>query len=518
MKKYIVHLILLFSFLILVLAVRGLPGNPDGDQLLSPDWREDGPFELSPERGRYALTYSIVENRSVFFPVDLARFATPDVGYINGNYVSLFAPAVSFIAIPGYLIGKAFGAAQFGTFATIAFFAIANAYLIRKTAIKLGASEITATIASLVFLFATPAFSYAVNLYQHHISTFLILSAFYLLISSSSFWTLAAIWFLCAAAIPVDYPNLFLMAPIAIAALARFILIEKQKKLIKVKLKHIYLFSFLSALIPLLFFFWFNARSYGGPLKTLGNSGVTTAEEIDQSGKPVDYPRSEKYEEEKSTPPENQSGGLSYFQSRNILNGMYIHLFAKDRGIIYFAPILIFGIIGFFLALKKNIRFLPTLTAIVAINLILYSMWGDPWGGWAFGSRYLIPSYSILSIFIALFLTDIPKKVAYLAIFLLVAIYSIGVNTLGAVTTSAIPPKVEVADLERVSGLKQKYTYIRNWDFLKDGNSKSFMYQVFLKNHMTTVSFYLILVFSISTIFSVLLFYLSREKEGQNAH
>src|SRR3990167_9827779 len=104
-------LLILFCTVILALGIRGLSGNPTAEELNSFQWKDSGPLELSPERGRFALLYSIVEDNSLQFSLPIARFATPDLGLSpDGKYVSLFAPAVSFIAIPGYVIGKYFGA------------------------------------------------------------------------------------------------------------------------------------------------------------------------------------------------------------------------------------------------------------------------------------------------------------------------------------------------------------------------------------------------------------------------
>src|SRR5579863_3303887 len=100
--------LVLFVVAALALTVRGLPGNPTPTQLNTLAWKDNGPFELSPERGRFALLYSLVENHSFQFQPDLARFTAPDVGYINNTYVSIFAPSISFLAIPGYVIGKYF--------------------------------------------------------------------------------------------------------------------------------------------------------------------------------------------------------------------------------------------------------------------------------------------------------------------------------------------------------------------------------------------------------------------------
>ena len=120
-------------------------------------------------------------------------------------------------------------------------------------------------------------------------------------------------------------------------------------------------------------------------------------------------------------------------------------------------------------------------------------MWGDPWGGWAFGSRYLIPSYAILSIFVALLLTYWRKNILFLALFIILFGYSVAVNTLGAITTSAMPPQPEVLNLEKISGIVQRYTYQRNWEFLIAGNSKSFVFQTFARKYVTSEQYFEIL-------------------------
>src|SRR6185503_10980223 len=216
----------LFFFLscILFLSVHGLSGNPTAKELQNQEW-STGPFESSNARGRYALVYSLLEDHSLHFSLNLAQFASPDLAYSNGHFVSLFAPGVSFITIPGYLIGKYFGNAQVGTFLIIGFFALCNFFLIKEIAMLLGANKSAAILGAFAFLCASPAFAYATTLFQHHISTFLMLLSAFLLIRFNGFISLFFIWFLVAVSVTVDYPNLFIMLPIVVAALSRVLMI-----------------------------------------------------------------------------------------------------------------------------------------------------------------------------------------------------------------------------------------------------------------------------------------------------
>ncbi len=499
-------LFILFCAVILVLSLRGIRGNPTSETLNEPYWKDEGPLELSPDRGRYALTYSIVEDKSFFYSLPVARFTTPDLGYSRDKYVSLFAPGVSFLVMPGYILGKYLNLAQVGTFAVISLFALANTLLLRSIAIRLGAFSLAATIAATLFIFASPAFSYAVTLYQHHISTFLILMSIYLLIRFKSLWSLLLIWFLAAASIPVDYPNLFLMFPIGLYALTRFIIVKKGSERLDINLKLAGFATFIGTVLPILFFLWFNQMSYGNPLQYSGT--VPGVRAIDDQGRPVAPSQAGQENIEKFTNPQIQEkSAVRFFKSRNLLSGFKTHFISLDRGVLFYTPVMLFGLIGIIYAYRRQMPMFALLVAILGVNILLYSMWGDPYGGWAFGSRYLIPSYAILSIFVALLLTYWNKKVLFLIAFIIVAFYSIAVNTLGAVTTSAIPPKAEVLALEKLSGIVQRYTYQRNWGSLLSGHSKSFVYQTYLSKYLSALQFYQILTISICLVLGIIIFY-----------
>lgn len=470
-----------FCVLILVLSLRGISGNPTSSSLNNASWKDEGPFELSPERGRFAVVYSLIEDNSFYFSLPIARFAMPDLGYKNGHFVSLFAPGVSFLIIPGYILGKLFGIGQVGVYATIALFALFNAFLIRKIAIAMGVNPYAASLGGLVFLFATPAFAYGVSLYQHHISTFLILASIYILFNFRSIWSLVVIWFLFAMSIPIDYPNLFLMLPIAIAAFSKTISFEKITDKIRLKIKITGFLAICAVIFPLLFFMWFNFSSYGNPFQLSGT--VPGVRSLNERGIPI-IPK---------------SGGahknsIAFFQTRNLLNGFYIHFFSSDRGLFWYAPVIFISIVGMYLFYKKKSGWMISiLLGVVGMNILLYSMWGDPWGGYAFGSRYLIPSYAILSIFIAYALSILRKNILFVCLFFVLFSYSVCINTLGAITSSSNPPKVEVLALEAQSGKEEKYTYQRNYQYLLENKSKSFIFQTFAKSHISAVQYYAIL-------------------------
>ncbi len=514
------NIILLGSLLIvaiaLIFSIRGYIGNPSIKELSSQRWSFDGPLELSPERGRYALLYSIVENKSVYFSLDVARFATPDLGYYNNKYVSLFAPGVSFIVIPGYILGKLLGASQIGAFSVISFFAILNCLLIFKISKKLGAGTLPAILGFFIFVFGTSAYSYSVSLYQHHISTFLILASIYLLLLDTNLINLGLVWALCALSLSVDYPNLFMMIPIGIIALSRFIVIKSESNKIVMNVKLIYLLSFLFAIIPAILFFWFNKASYGSPTQLAG--AVTQARSIDENGLPADTNFTAGLKKDLTVVNNPQvdtsktRNPVGFFKTREMLNGLYILIFSPDRGVISYSPIILVGIIGSFYLYKRNKNLTVLLVSILTSNIILYTMWGDPWGGWAFGARYLIPGYAILAVFSTFLINDVKKRYFLLPVVILY-MYSTYINCIGALTSNAIPPKVEVLELERLSGVEQKYTYKRDFDMIKQNNLKSALFNGFFKSKINGLTyFYAIYGFITVSTVGVFVYYIVNKK------
>jgi hypothetical protein len=500
-------LLAIFCITILALSIRGIAGNPTPTDLNRLIWKDNGPLELSPERGRYALMYALAEEKSFSFSADLARFAAPDVAYTSGKYVSLFAPAVSFMVIPGYLLGKMVGLAQVGAYAVIALFALINMYLIRAIAIRIGAHPLAATIAGLTFLFASPAFAYAVTLYQHHISTFLILMAAYLLIRFNSIWSLIAIWILCAFSISVDYPNFFMMLPIGIAALGKVFITKKEFGRITMNIPLLRVLSITFMAIPLAFFLWFNAMSYGNPFQLSGT--IERAIEVSPDGKPL--LESEKIKQmlkasgQEIPQGEYDKNALAFFESRELLNGFYTHFVSPDRGMLMYTPVMLFGIAGLIWAIRKRMEFVGLFFAIIGFNVLLYSMWSDPYGGWAFGSRYLIPTYAILAVFIAYLLTKLHRYSLFLLFFFAVFSYSVAVNTLGAITSNRNPPMVEAVALSKVTHQEEPYTYMRNVNQLNNNLSKAYVYETYVANTITAWQYYVFLTMFIIIVAAFLI-------------
>lgn len=511
-KKHILTIIIVFFCVaILTISVRGILGNPTEQTISNREWTANGPLENSNEKGRFALLYSIVENRSLFFSIPLARFSTPDLAINDkGEYVSLFAPGVSFLLIPGYLIGKYFGLSQVGVYAFVSIFSVFNFLLLRAIAIRLGVRFLAANIGAMAFIFASPAFAYAVTLSQHHISTFFILFSIYAIIRWNNYWSLAFVWFLSTLAISIDYPNFFMMLPIGIFALGRIISLNKENNNFKFKLNYLKLLTFSAMLIPIIFFVWYNINANGGPFRLTGT--LTRVVAIDKDGNPTGSGIGNDTRPVKSlTDKKREKTAVGTFRTRNLLNGFYIHFISPDRGIVNFAPVMLIGFLGLFYFPVKKKNFRNMILSIIGANILIYSMFGDPWGGWSFGSRYLIPAYAMLSLGISAVIQKWKRNLIFLIIFIYLLVNSVGINSLGALTSSLNPPQTEVLELEQRTGVPQKYTYDRNKDFLAEKGSKSLIFQVFAKKYINAIQYYKIIKYSILFTILSLIFIFSFE-------
>lgn len=502
-------LVSLVLLTVLVGVTKGRFGNINDDSLNLKIWTDDGPLELSPDRGRFALTYSIAEDQSVKFSLPVARFATPDLGYKDGNFVSLFAPGVSFVVLPGYLIGRMFNASQIGTFLTISLFAFVNFWLIYAISRHLNAKRYASMFGAAIFSFATPALAYSGSLYQHHISTFLILFSVWLLLKFNKLWSLLIVWILVGASITIDNPNFFMMFPVGLVALLRSVNLDMVKNKISFQINLKKLLTIIAITIPISAFMYFNLISNGGPLLLSG--AVEHVQSLDQNGKPVrslsitdsnaDVALLERIKEKEG---DDSRSILGFFDSRNMLTGFYTQFFSLDRGMLFFTPIVFLGFLAIFVWHKKMTQTHILLFGVLMANLTIYALWGDPWGGWAFGSRYLIPAYAVLAIFSSHILSVWHRKIIFLLILYPVLIYSLSVNMVGALTSNRNPPQIEVLALEKLSGREEKYTFERNWDYLQD-DSKSFVYKSFVWGRISSVEyFYILLGLSIFMASSIL--------------
>jgi hypothetical protein len=97
-------------------------------------------------------------------------------------------------------------------------------------------------------------------------------------------------------------------------------------------------------------------------------------------------------------------------------------------------------------------------------------------------------------------------------------VYSLAVNTLGALTTNQIPPLAEVLNLEKLSGKQERYSYGRSYEYILSNESNSFVFGVFGQKYMTAFQYFLthVSVLSVVTVFLMYRILFLKSKTNEN--
>ena len=403
----------------------------------------------------------------------------------QGKAFSIFTPGVSFVAAPFYFIGKLIGIPQIAAYFSTIIFALINTVLIYTLARKLQASRLAACISSGIFLFATNALPYAFGLTQHHFSLTVILLALLNATEKRTWMNDILFGVYCGVGLLFDIPNVFLIFPIGIYVFLKHFNIATISSKVKLSLNPI-VFAIIFGIIPFLILFSiYNHELTGSYTKigqTIGRADIKNTKVVNETPKSI-Y--------EKKLP----------FNTRNEILGMYTLLVSNERSWLWYSPILLIGVLGAYIGYKRSKLRTQTilLISLIVTNIVIYSMFGDPWGGWAFGPRYLIPSAAALAILIALAVDRFKKLMVFNIIVFGLIFYSIYINVLGMMTTTSIPPKQEAEALSKPI----PYTYQYNLDLAKTNNSKSYLYTTYFRDNIDLNSF--ILAYS-SIVFAMLAF------------
>ncbi len=506
MKKSIFLLfIIIFSSLVFGLVLKGIKGNPTADSM-------KGIVEFSlRDRGRFMLTQNLVEKHSFKLTREQADLAAPDVGYYNGNWYELYPPGISILSIPFYLIGLHFNLSLLFTFLMGAIFALGNIvliFLIARNIFKL--SYWQSTLSGLIFAFASTSLGYNTSLFQHSETAFFIISGFYAVYKyklNKKFgflWGLY-VWLIYGFAIFCDYPNLLLMLPVMIYFLLSSIVMSKKiegKYTFSIRLSII--FTFLLFLSTTLLHGYYNKVNFGSWTRISG-SLVGYREGIQNILDNNDTPEINKEIDSRVKDP------TTFFNENKFIKGINVLLFSIDRGLFVYTPIFIFGLFGIFVSFfKKKIDLEKSiLILLVVVTVFFYSSFGDPWAGFSFGPRYLIPVMPIFAIYTSYFLSRARFKIlSRVTAFILIA-YSSAVALVGALTTNAVPPSIEAVNL------KSKYGIPFNINLIKQDKSLSIVYNSFFRSEISLTKYYIIIYSLVMLIFFIVLFILPRfEKEG----
>lgn len=485
------------------LTLRGVPGNIPVSAIKGNLDQATEPLELSPERGRYAMIVSLAEDHSFALRKELGLMVYPDVGYYRGKFFSFFAPGVSILALPFYLLGYGFNLSQVASYATVSLFAVMNLiliFIICRSVLRL--PDWTGLAAALIFGFGCSAWSYAITLYQHHVTVFLMLSAFLAAWKFRSngrfgfFWA-AYVWLSYAYAIFIDYPNAILLSPVMVY------FAQGAFRLVKDYRRHDYILSlrpvlFLSSLVfaaGMTLHGYYNSVNFGDWKRLSGGlpSYKTIVEmKLEGQANPDQIIISKL----------GEKNVVGFFREERLPNGFAVLTVSADRGLFLYAPVFLVALFGMALAVRKRTPELLALLSSVIVNVFLYSSWGDPWGGWAFGPRYLIPSMAVLSIFIATVLARAEYSRTARFIVWPLFLISASISLLGALTTNAVPPQSEAAVLHT------EYNFLHNLKFFWDGRSGSFVYNTYLSGLLTLPVLFVVIYVFLSVLMFTTLFIL----------
>ncbi len=474
-------LLIFFISFIYFLTLRGVNGNlyPNGkgnEKIIS----NTPPFETSLERGRYAQTIAIAENHT--FILDKFRnFIKPDLAWYNGHYFSPFPPGVSVLATPFYLIGKKTQLNQLFTFSTSAIFSILTGIILIFIGKKINFSNRSIALMLLVYLVASNGWAYGVTFSAHPISAFII-STFFLLglnikPGKNNILNFILLGFLYGLNFYIDYPNLFILIPLLIWAVFKSFSSHNEKENYEISIPSSLLFIILSFLVSLIPFFIFNFHYYH---KWIALTNSYNLKALEERGVTFSY-------NHLSNSLFNKKSYSTRFDFMSIPRGIFTLIFSSDRGLLFFFPIYIFGFLGFIMGLFKKNKFIIPLFLTFLFDLLLYGSFNDPWGGWAFGPRYLIPVLPLFAIFIGLAFEYLEKRTIFKIIFSFLFIFSSIVALAGALTTNAVPPIIENIP-------NTPTNFMLNFQFLMNNMTSSFFYNTFLRHILSPFSYYLALL------------------------
>jgi hypothetical protein len=505
MKKIILKVLLFIFFLsislgIYILTLKGVYGNPKPEDFKNNLDQATKPFELSPERGRYALTMSLVNNHSFSLSQVLADAVYPDVGYYQGRFYTYFVPGISIFAIPLYIVGAKYQLAQVVTFSLSIIFALLTEVVIYKIGRNILKLPIWASIfASLIYAFGSNSWSYAVTLYQHQATAFFLYSSIYAvwLYKKKKWWSVFPafyVWLCFGLALAIDYPNGLFFAPIICYFFFSSFQLEKLQEKIKITFRPIIIVTSIIFILLVGLHGYYNQVNFGKWYRLSGSLvGYKSIKEQNLLSKTAALQKAAA----------KKSNVVNFFSEQQTSFGTYTLFVSPDRGLFFYFPIFAISILGFLILIKKKTYESAILLATAAVIVFLYSSWGDPWGGWAFGPRYLIPSFPVFSLAVSLWASEKRYQLLRKIIVFILFLYSSAVALLGVLTTNAVPPKIE-GDYLHIG-----YNYFYNLKFLLDGRTSSFLYNQVFSHNVTLMQYYAFIYAIVVLLAIAVLFVLS---------
>ncbi len=438
------------------------------------------PFETSMERGRYAQIVSFAESGD-FNVNEFFSFLKPDVAWYSGNFYSTFPVGAAFIATPFYILGKYLNLSQVFTSLVFVFFTVATSFLVYKLALKLGLKSGFAVLSMLIYSLTSVSWPYSVSISAHPISAFIMALGVYTCLNiEKSIFKKFLLGILFGSGLFIDYPNLAIFVPIVLTTID--FKVNKSTDVIEFSWKSAKtnLIMFSGFMVMFAVFVAYNLYEFKKPF-VLSNTYTVKFLETEQG---IDIEKTKLTNDIFKT--RDYSNRFSLLTT---LSGVNTLTFSHDRGLLYFSPVYIFGIYGLYALYKDKKALFKLITAVFLLNLFLYGSYDDPWGGWAYGPRYLIASLPLMAVMCSYGFYKASEGRKYIGLlFTLVLIFSSGVALLGALTTNAVPPSVEVA------GTGKADNFVFNWGYLQEYGTSSYFYNSYAFTYISPTAYAFILL------------------------
>lgn len=421
------------------------------------------PFESSNTTARFALTEALATTGKYTLTDTQARFSVPDVVEANGDLIISFMPGISFLAVPLYKIGEVFELQNFMPFLLNIMFATANGAVIVALARRFKANWPSALLASATFLFATNALGYTGTLTQHHASTFMLLLSILNAFHARTWWRNLLFGLYCGAGFLFDFPNLFFLFPVGLYILAQHVSIKTIQEKYQVSLRLGFMLIAVTLALGLGVALFYNAQTTGSPTVFAQFSGRTNRFDTEQKKE------QDRLMELNRDPYESRLP----FVTRIQLRGANVLLLSDERSWLWYSPVVLLGVAGLWLLWKQEKNAAGLLLSVVTVNILIYTLFGDPWGGWSFGPRYLIPAAALLCATLSVAFTNWNRSKIFIPLFVALLAASVWISTAGALTTNSIPPKQEAQNLS----VPIPYTWKYNQQKLAQDKSYSLVHR-----------------------------------------
>lgn len=422
------------------------------------------PFETSMERGRFAQILSLVKYKS-FSVNSYAAFLSPDIAWYNGNYYPPFPPGVALVSAPFYAMFQHINLGQIGATIPTVLASLATAYLIFTICKHLVMNDENAFFAALIYGAGSVAFAYTVSLSAHPFSALITIMLVWWVLkltkNTNNLRALFFLWFSYGLNFFIDYPNLAITLPFVLYGTWIAVLPGANKSTSAALGKKILICVTACALWAIPFV------SYN--LKRLEIQGIDT----------INTPLSNEMFSQKSY--------AGRFDITRAWKGAMTLLVSHDRGLFIYSPVLIFGLVGIWLLTRRHPALSIAMFVAILLDVVVYGSFDDPWGGWAFGPRYLIVTIPLWALFAGFAYDALVKNHAWIRyIFLGLLFLSFGINLAGALTTNAIPPSIEA-----MGHMKDNVLY--SLDYLRGDNASAFLFHGFFEKYTSAVEFGLLI-------------------------